>query len=167
MKEIQLTQGKVALVDDEDYDYLSQWKWYAHKTSPKAHTFYAVRTKRKDEDINHGRVYMHREILRCKLEQPCDHKDNNGLNNQKHNLRACSVSQNRANQQKGARNSSQYKGVCYFKNRGYGNAWIAYIQANKKRYNLGYYKNETEAAIAYNNKAIEIHGEFAKLNIIK
>lgn len=164
MKEIKLTQGKVALVDDEDYEILCKWKWYAHKTSKNAHTFYAVRTTVKGEFKKRARVYMHRYLLSIKDSNIfVDHKDGDGLNNQKSNIRQCDKSQNRANQQKGVIRSSKYKGVCFMKNRGIY-SWVSYLQHKGKKYNLGYFKSQEDAAMAYNNKAIEIFGEFAKIN---
>lgn len=159
MKEIKLTQGQVALVDDEDYEYLNQWKWYAQKSRG---TFYACRYTKNEVLI------MHRIILNTPFNMEVDHRDHNGLNNQRHNIRNCTRSQNHMN--KDPRGSSKYLGVSWDKSR---NKWRAFIQtrqiSNGKRKTLfnGQYNTEEEAAIAYNEAAKRLHGEFANLNIIE
>jgi hypothetical protein len=163
MKEIKLTQGKVALVDDEDYESLNKHKWYA-KIGKE--TFYAVRAiygTGKQKNISMHRVIM--GITDPKI--PCDHRDNDGLNNQRNNLRVCSNNQNQANARKRKNTTSKYKGVSIhtrvIKDKTY-NSWQARIIFNGKSYCLGYYKAEEQAATAYNKKAIEFFGEFAKIN---
>lgn len=94
MREIALTQGMVALVDDEDYEELNRHKWYAKKTSD-AGSFYAARFQR----IN-GRpttIYMHREIMNCNNGMEVDHRDGNTLDNRKEKLRTCTKKQNLEN----------------------------------------------------------------------
>lgn len=163
MKEITLTQGKVALVDDSDYEYLSQWKW--HTVIPKTkHTFYAARKTSIKNLINSKRkqVLMHREIL-CLTDRKIEgeHKDHDGLNNQRNNLRVADRSQNNANRSAQINSSSKFLGVSWIENR---KKWAASICKNSHRINLGNFKNEIDAALAYNKKAIELHGEFANLN---
>ena len=153
MKEIKLTQGKVALVDDDDFEALSQFKWYANKIGK---TFYVVR-KSKD-DGKWKTIYMHNEIMCGK---GIDHMDGNGLNNQRSNLRFCTHQENMMNQRKQGNRSSIYKGVSFFKR---DNNWEAYININRKRIRLGNFDSEVESAKAYNDKAIELFGEFANLN---
>lgn len=157
MKEIKLTQGKVALVDDEDFEFLNQFKWRAHKGK---NTFYAVRSIKKDME------WMHRVILNISDSKIfADHRDHDGLNNQKYNLRTCSGSQNNANQVKQKKQTSSiYKGVYYCK---ITNKWCAQIQKNSKTIVIGRFITEIEAATARNEKAIELFGEFANLNVIK
>jgi len=151
MKEIQLTRGMVALVDDEDYEYLNKWHWYVYKGYS---TFYAL------SKIKHKDLKMHRIIMNCPKDMQVDHKDGNGLNNQKGNLRICTNAQNQANRK--SYGKSKYLGVSYNRN-----TYIqAYIGHNKRNIYLGVFKTEEEAAIAYNEAAIKLHGEFAKLNII-
>ncbi len=155
MKEIQLTRGKVTSVDDEDYEYLSQWKWQAHRAG------YACRSK-----IINGKketFQMHREIMGCSGKVQIDHKDRNRFNNQKENLRVCTSLENSRNRTSQKHSTSKYLGVCWNKK---ANKWIAYITSNVKSKHLGYFKVEKEAAIAYNNAAVEYFGEFANLNII-
>jgi len=153
MRTIELTQGKVALVDDEDFHYLSQWTWHASKHGKK---YYAENTsyrKNKSPKI----TLMHRLILEAKQ---IDHIDGNSLNNQKENLRACNKSQNAANQIS-RRGTSKYKGVCWCKR---NNKWLAKITVNYKCKHLGYFINEIDAASAYDHAALEYFGEFASLN---
>ena len=151
MKEIKLTQGKVALVDDEDYEYLNQFKWSFYKSRK---TYYANRIK-----TIKGKGYgmtMHRVIMNTPSNMEVDHIDHNGLNNQKHNLRNCTFTQNRKN--KTASGKSKYLGVGFAGKQ---------IQAHILNLYLGSFKTEEDAARAYDNAARKYHGEFANLNIIK
>jgi len=153
MKEIKLTQGKVALVDDEDFEYLNQWKWCAIKN---CRTFYAIRT---GYDPCKKTIRMHRIILNSPLGILTDHIDHNGLNNQKSNLRICTAAQNGYNKLP----IGKYKGVYY--NESDGKMHIrAQIMHNYKTYFLGYFNTEEEAARVYDVKAKELFGEFANLN---
>ncbi len=153
MKEIKLTQNKVAYVDDEDFDYLNQYKWYAQKSY---NTFYAVRgdySKGKPKQIR-----MHRVIMNVKeSKMMIDHIDRNGLNNCKSNLRVCSNAENQWNTGLNARNKSGVKGVHFDKER---NKWTAQIRHKGKVYFLGRYKDIKEAIKNYNNKAKELRGQF-------
>lgn len=160
MKEIQLSQGQVALVDDADHDWLSLRKWYA-RWNPYTRSFYAMRNssrvggKRKT-------LYMHREILACQPGQEGDHvHSGDTLNNQRYNLRACTKFQNQQNQRPQVGRSSIYKGVSWYKA---GGKWMAYIGFEGRLQHLGYFDDEMVAAIARDAKARELHGEFALLN---
>ena len=159
MKEIQLTKGKVALVDDEDFEYLNQFKWYVNNFHGK---FYAVRsfmiTKYKQSI-----VLMHRDIMNPKKGFVIDHIDGNTLNNIRLNLRICTHGENLRNQKLSIANKSGYKGVYFNKER---NKWCALIQVYTIKYHLGCFINVIDAARAYNAAAIKYHGEFAKLNEI-
>lgn len=162
MKEIKLTKGYVALVDDEDYKYLSQWKWVARKAKSKR-TVYAVRTIKR-----RGRVYgilMHRIVHGLALDRKLkiDHIDHNGLNNQKSNLCFATNKQNTYNSQSHKDSTSTYKGVCLFKRTG---KWHAQINKDGYRHHLGYFDSPEEAAKVYNQMAVKLFGEFANLNII-
>lgn len=155
MKEIKLTQGRVTLVDDEDYEYLNQFKWCAHKTP---NTFYAVR----NAYINGKQVTvrMHAEILGI---SGGDHADGDGLNNQRCNLRICTHQQNMWNRQIHKITKYKYIGVQL---NPHGGKWIARIRYNGKNIHIGSFVDEIDAAKAYNTKAIEFRGEFANLNKI-
>lgn len=157
MKRIKLTQGKVALVDDEDYEWLNQWKWYA---SEGRNTFYAFRTGQVCG--KNTAIQMHREILGLTLYdgKHTDHIDHNGLNNLKSNLRICTTQQNHYNQNP-RKGTSRFKGVCWRKKL---KKWSAQIQYKNRQTFLGYFLKEINAALAYDAKARELFGEFAKPN---
>ena len=159
VKEIQLTQGKVALVDDADYEYLSQWKWHAQLIKGR---WYARRSIRKGfpKQIS---LSMHQVILNTPNGMESDHKNGNGLDNQRHNLRVCTKYKNMYNQNIQTRSkSSKFKGVYWSKKY---RKWVAQIRVNHKAIWLGQFNSEIEAANTYNMAAKRIFGEFAKLNI--
>jgi len=157
---IKLTQGKHALVDAEDYEYLNQWKWLADN---KKNTYYAARNVRLGVHGVWRLVYMHRVILGPPKNKKVDHKDGNGLNNQRYNIRVCTHKQNMQNQTPQTGRSSKFKGV---RKRKDSKKWAAYIKKNKKQISLGCFASEIDAAIAYNKKATELFGEFARINEI-
>lgn len=152
MREIPLTQGKVALVDDEDYAALAMLKWHANRDGL---TFYARhnarhRVRRPDGAWTHEQ--MHRVILARKLGRPLakgehtDHVNGDGLDNRRENLRPATSSQNHRNcRRRVASPSSRYLGVTWAKNR---KKWTAQIYINGKNANLGQYLSEDEAALA-------------------
>lgn len=156
MKKIKLTFGKVALVDDEDYDYLIQWKWRAHTASGG---FVAIRGTRTRGIYK--TIYMHRIIMNTSEYKEVDHIDHDGLNNQKNNLRNCTHQQNNFNRTK--KGSSVYHGVSV---REYsdGIVYCAQIQANYNKQWIGAFKKEEDAARAWDTMAMELFGEFANLN---
>lgn len=158
MKEIKLTKGYVALVDDDDYEWLSKFKWCVNLS-------YSPRAYRPVNTVDgKGVVYMHREICRARSFELVDHKDGDALNNQKGNLRIATSQQNVWNQ-KMRKNRYGYKGVS-FREDLKEKPWTAGITYNKKSYKLGYFKTKEEAARAYNKAALEFFGEFARLNEI-
>jgi len=151
MKEIKLGGkrgiGKVALVDDKDFEYLNQFKWFV---SPKG---YVTRTLKG--------IKMHRVIL--ELTNPKiqgDHINRDKLDNQRNNLRIATNAQNCSNR---VFTKNKYKGVCFDKST---NKFIGQITHNGKHY-LSRHKTELEAALWYNKKAVELHKEFANLNKIQ
>lgn len=155
MKKIILSQGKVALVDDADYLELSKFKWFARRDHNTFYAGRAVTTTPNKQKV----VLMHREISGTRLK--VDHKDGNGLNNQRHNLRAATTRQNGWNRRKISPASSKFKGVHWHRR---DKKWQARIQVPGERNQLGYFQTEIEAAKAYDAAARRFFGEFAVLN---
>lgn len=167
MKKINLGKNHYALVDNEDYKILKNYTWAYDKHSNNR--YYARTRFYKHKRIKP--IRMHRLVLniidpRIKI----DHKDGNGLNNQKKNLRICNDSENGMNRDKQINNTSGYKGVSYLYKYYKGiksirkKPWLAQICINQKYNYLGYFYTAKEAALAYDKKAKELHGEFARLN---
>lgn len=147
-----------AMVDDEDFERVNKISWAAHKHK---NTYYAVRNYHVKSTLSSQTILMHRFILNPQKGQDVDHIDRNGLNNQRKNIRPCTRSENMFNRKKRNNVSSSYKGVCFDSKR---NKWTAELTVNKKRYRIGRFKTEENAAIAYNIFAEKHHGEFALLN---
>ncbi len=164
MRTIQLTQGQVALVDDEDYLELSKYKWCYHKKKTD-HTGYAVRST--FDGITKRTVRMHRQIMNLQKGEIADHADSNGLNNTRENLRKCSFSENAKNRRRVKNGSSKYLGVHFRLAHGKNPYYEAHIVANGIPMHIGGSVNEKEAARMYNEAALKHHGEFARLNIIE
>lgn len=156
MKEIELDQGAYAFVDDTDYPILMGYKWHLHKK--KNGSCYAITVVAKKP------VLMHRMILQPPIGSLVDHINNNGLDNRRRNLRLCTSTQNCMNRSKTRKSKgSKYKGVWFhkYKENGY---WRAGIRINNKTQHLGIFKTELGAALAYNEAAEKLFGEFAHLN---
>ncbi len=160
MKHIPLTQGQFAIVDDADFEWLTQWKWQATRIPTGG--YYA--TRKGPGTLNRECFLMHRAILCVRKGFSTDHKNGNGLDNQRDNLRECTHVQNMANRKKDrGKLSSKYKGVS-MRARQPVNCWGAEIQCRGKRTWLGSYASEEKAARAYDARAKEVFGEFANLN---
>jgi hypothetical protein len=156
MKQIALTQDKYAVVDDEDYEFLNQWKWWFSSGYARRCTYInKVRSKM---------IPMQSLILRPKKGKLVDHIDGNKLNNQRNNLRLVTVKQNNFNKVSKV-GESCYKGVC--KKTLYPKKYYSCVNIGRKQYQIGYFDNERHAAIAYDMWATYFHKEFANTNFRK
>jgi hypothetical protein len=154
-RRIPLTQGKYAIVDPEDFERLNKHKWHAVKQN---NTFYAIRCTGPARKTTY--IRMHREIINPPDHLVVDHINHNGLDNRKANLRPATRAQNNYNKvaikRKGA--TSKYKGVAWKKDK---NKWRAHIYFNGEGIFLGYFKDEIQAAKAYDKAAKKYYGQFA------
>ena len=157
-KTIPLTQGKVAIVDDEDYEELSKYKWCVHK---EHEYWYAVCTVNNKK--NKGMTKMHRAILGFPEGKQIDHINHNGLDNRKENLRVCTHAENLYNRKKSKNNTSGLKGVSH-RMRNRLHKWEASIKHCQKTIYLGCFTDKNDAGRAYDKKARELFGEYAVLN---
>lgn len=159
MVKITLTKGNVAFVDNEDYDYLSQWKW---SWLSNRWGGYAVRVTRK-KGQKQQMIYMHRLIMKATKDFEVDHINGNTLDNRRVNLRVCIREQNGKNMGRHKDSRSQYKGVRLTRG---GRKWQARIWDGEREIFLGGYDTAEEAALVYNDAAKRLHGEYARLNIL-
>jgi len=150
-----LTQGKVAIVDIEDMPRVAGYKWSALRT--KNGRWYA-----KARDGSRW-IYLHRVIMGAPDELDVDHKDHDGLNNRRDNLRLATRTQNLGNQRR-RRSKNKFKGYTAHPTPG---RWIAQIRFKGKHVYIGAFSSEREAAEAYDRKALELYGEFAAINFPK
>ncbi len=174
MKYIKLTQSKVTIVDDQDFGWLDQHKWFICKDQNTCYVarFITIQSQVKNKNIKRKqkKISMHKLILEKKIKrqleswEEVDHVNRNGLDNRRSNLRPCNRSKNRSNSIKQKKETtSKYKGVCWDKK---SKKWRAQIGIDKKRIYLGFFEIEIDAAKAYNKAAVEYFGEFARLNPI-
>lgn len=138
----------VCLIDTEDLSKTQIGKWYVNSKG------YIV--NKKDRNIR-----LHRLVLGITNDLLIDHINGNKLDNRKANLRICDKFQNQHNRNKSRNNTSGYKGVYYDKER---NCWGASIMCHNKKYHLGRFSSKELAATAYNEAALKLHGDFAKIN---
>jgi hypothetical protein len=156
VKELVISDGTSVMVDDDDYEKLSKWKWSANGNG------YAVRNERY-EPKKYRKQYLHRAIVNAQPGEYVDHINGDTLDNRKENLRICTNAENSRNSRKKQVGISKYKGVTKDKR---VDKWVAQIMINRKNINLGSFKSEVDAAITYNTAAVKYHGEFAQLNDI-
>jgi len=161
MIKVPLSQGKCALVDGEDADRVLAFKWTYYR-NPKSHREYARRNKTKDG--RQSSVWLHRFVLNAPTTTQIDHRDGNGLNCQKANLRTASNAQNHQNQKLRRSSQTGFKGVGKYKKG--KKPYYTRIKgpADKRSQDLGCFHTAEEAAQAYDAKARELFGEFARLN---
>ena len=163
VKFLELTQGRHAKVDDEDWEYLGQWQWHASRKGKRGQ-YYGCRTRRKGESGSRCRL-LHYEVLR--LVQPLgggkviDHINRDPLDCRKGNLRICTHRENLRNQRPQLRGTSQYRGVYFQRKKG---KWTAKIKYEGKAKYLGLFKTEYQAMLIYNGAAMRYFGLFAYLN---
>ena len=155
MKKIYLVNGGVCLVDNRDFYLVSCFNWHARK---RGNNFYAER-------YSNGRiVYMHRFILGCETGTIVDHKNGNGLDNRRTNIRLCSRTENNRNKRIQHNNKSGFKGVVHVDNPKSHKKWKAIIKVDGRSKSLGYFYNKIDAALCYNLNAQKYFGKFACLN---
>lgn len=163
MKQIPLTQGFVAMVDDFDFDWINQWKWHALVVGRKLKKVYAVRND------GTAKVYMHRAIMQAPKGSDVDHEDGNGLNNQRVNLRVATRTQNNWNARR-REGSTPYIGVYFLDptkpqyTKYADKPYKAAVQVNGKKIHIGHFKTAEDAARARDAAALEHFGPFAALN---
>jgi hypothetical protein len=156
-KEIKITQGKVAIVDDEDFEYLSKFKWYASSWKGKIYAKTGLWVGKRNIHVP-----MHRMIMKANQDEVIDHINGNGLDNRRINLRSCDRQKNQFNQKKRTcAKTSAFKGVHFESRTG---RWRASIKVSGKDIKLGRYDLEIDAAHAYDKAAIKYHGSFANVN---
>lgn len=157
MREIVLTNKQIALVDDDDFEQLNQFRW--HPVNRRS-TAYAARNYWDSHKKQSVTVQMHSDIIETPAGLKVDHKNGNGLDNRRDNLRLCTNSQNLCNRPATKHNTSGYKGVRLYR----GKTILASIRKDGKFYHLGTFPTFEDAARAYDAKAKELHGDFAHLN---
>lgn len=173
MREIPLTKGYVALVDDADYDFLMQWKWNAQVTPKRTGSVkvYATRPGNKKRD-GASVIWMHRLLLQMPAGMFTDHIDGDGLNNQRSNLRPCTATQNNVNRSFKSRGigSTQYQGVFYLgevdprSGNVRQNPYKVTLKADGLEYCMGAYPTAEAGAYDRDRAALYYQGEFAVLN---
>ena len=158
MKTIPLTHGRVALVDDKDYEFIIQWDWGILDQHSKVQ--YAI-TRGSGK-----RYLMHRIILESKDGEITDHINGDGLDNRRSNIRTCTQAQNSMNSVKRKKDAtSHYKGVCYLPyKKSVKDAYVASIRVKGKNIRLGRFDVEEDAAREYDRMALKHFGEYARIN---
>ena len=151
MREIQLTQGRITFVDDDDFEDLNKNTWGVTKGAVDRVIW---------DSGNRRHEVMSRRIMKCPPDRVVDHIDGNPLNNQRSNLRICIPSENQRNRRMPSINTSGFKGVTWHKQ---CQKWQSQIGHYNKNYHLGLFDTKEEAYEAYKRKSKELHGEYAKI----
>jgi len=145
-------------IDKDDIELVKKYTWCC---DGRNNWKYAI--TKKLINGKYVKIYLHRLIMNCPNNMTVDHINHNGLDNRKTNLRVCPIGKNVLNQRKRKNTSSKYKGVSWDKKL---KKWESYIKNISKKEHLGYFNNEKDAALIYNERAKELFGEFAYLNKI-
>lgn len=158
---MQLNRAKWTIVDLDEIEKLSKYSWYFANAPTGG---YAAMDIWKDKKVVKKQLGMHRFLMNCPKGMEVDHIDGNTLDNRKRNLRICTHAENIRNVRLAKNNTSGYKGVvCYYSKR-LGLRYVAQIVFENKAHYLGTYNTAVDAALAYNYKAIELFGDFARTN---
>jgi hypothetical protein len=162
MKLISLSKGKAyAIVDDEDFDYLNQWKWKFNKGRAMRNQHIGTVGNWRDGKRKDKAVLMHRVIMGEPEGMDVDHENRNALDNRKANLRICTHAENRRNNKIYSNNTIGYKGVYWDKRK---LKYYTQISFMGKKYTLALFESAEEAAKEYDHVARQLYGEFATLN---
>jgi hypothetical protein len=156
-KEIKLTQGQVAIVDDEDFERVNKYKWYAYYDK-RGKTWYS---RRHVKNTHNSTISMHRFIMNDPKGFQVDHKNHNTLDNRKENLRKCTHQENCFNRRKQSNCTTEFIGVSFCKDR---QKYLAAVEYNGKTIRLGYYTNPIDAAAVRDKKVKEVFKEYAVPN---
>lgn len=158
---IPLTHGFYAIVDEADYEWLNQWKWFVSAQGYAARNQYIG----YKNGVQNQKIHlMHRVIMKTSSGLQVDHINGDRLDNRKCNLRNSSHGQNQQNRGSNKNTSSKYKGVHWSK---CARKWIVEIMSEREKKYIGCFCNEEDAALAYNEAAKKYHGEFAYQNRVK
>lgn len=154
-----MAQPRYAKVDPGDYERLRKYEWFTTKST---RNFYAIRRAKGTKGKRYTTIYMHHELIKVDEGLLIDHINQDSMNNLRNNLRAATRAQNIRNRKKFPNSTvSKYKGICRDKNL---KKWLARITFEKKKIHLGCFRDEIEAAKAYDRAAKKYHGDFACLN---
>ncbi len=149
-----LTKGYEAIIDAADVPLVGMWNWTAKVSNTN------VYAKRNDTSQKpHRALYLHRAIMGAPHDMEVDHRDGDGLNNSRKNLRVATHAQNSCNVKLRSSNSSGFKGACWCKRRG---MWVAHIRIKGVQTHLGYFDTAEQAHAAYSEASARLHGEFGR-----